>query len=141
MYVQKKFLFTQLTVLWLLTPKKKTIFLKKKLIQKKNCLFGFLSLISYQVSVTTALFRQFRHAKTLRPGSPALLPTCADSMSVFFKSTFPTILLGGRRVNYQLFVYIVPITRLKVPHNLSLITVKKIFEAIAILKMTLFCHF
>ena len=36
MYVQKKFLFTQLTVLWLLTPKKKTIFLKKKLIQKKK---------------------------------------------------------------------------------------------------------
>ena len=32
---KKKFLFTQLTVLWLLTPKKKTIFLKKKIIQKK----------------------------------------------------------------------------------------------------------
>ena len=37
MYVQKKFLFTQLTVLWLLTPKKKkTIFLKKKINPKKK---------------------------------------------------------------------------------------------------------
>ena len=35
MYVQKKFLFTQLTVLWLLTPKKKDNLFEKKLIQKK----------------------------------------------------------------------------------------------------------
>ena len=36
MYVQKKFLFTQLTVLWLLTPKKKDNLFEKKINPKKK---------------------------------------------------------------------------------------------------------
>ena len=51
--------------------------------RKLSSFFPFLYL---QVSVTTQLNRQNRHVKSLRPGSPPLLPTCTDSLSVFLSS-------------------------------------------------------